>query len=170
MGTGAGKEKSTVGSASATGSAAGERGGTWASGAWDGSEGDKMSVSEEDTYRANALDEDADERMADDIDNDNDGVSSSAGLSDEGNASLVGFGEGAGSTVSADGRVSTPTGGRGKGGVGGRGQVYAGGSGSGSGRGFNGGGMTGTETAERIVRERRGRGVGGVEVAGGGEK
>lgn len=136
-----------MGSASATGSAAGERGGTWASGTWDGSEGDKMSVSEDETSRANPLVEDnADERMDEGEGEDNDGISS-AGLSDEGNASLVGFGEGAGSTVSGEGRVMTPTGGRGRGGVGMRG---------GAGRGFNGGGMTGMETAERIVRERKG--------------
>ncbi|MCJ1422531.1 hypothetical protein MMC29_000411 [Sticta canariensis] len=67
------KERSTVGSASATGSA-GERT-TWASGS-DMCEADKMS-------------EDQDG-----------GASSSAGLSDEGNASLVDFGEAASSTVS----------------------------------------------------------------------
>lgn len=69
-----GVHKSTVGSASATGSAGGR--GTWASG----------SVS------------DLGDRMSEDQDQD-DGVSS-AGLSDGGDASLVGFGEGAGSTVS----------------------------------------------------------------------
>ena len=62
--------KSTVGSASATGSAGGRN--TWASGS------------------------DVGDRMSEDQD---DGLSS-AGMSDEGNASLVGFGEGAGSTVS----------------------------------------------------------------------
>ncbi|MCJ1467128.1 hypothetical protein MMC07_005750 [Pseudocyphellaria aurata] len=67
------KERSTVGSASATGSAGGRT--TWASGS-DMCEADKMS-------------EDHD-----------DGVSSSASLSDEGNASLVDFGEAASSTVS----------------------------------------------------------------------
>lgn len=71
------KERSTVGSASATGSAGGRT--TWASGS-DMYEVDKMSE-------------------------DNDAVSS-GGLSDEGNASLVGFGEGANSTV--DGPVSNP--------------------------------------------------------------
>ncbi|KAL8662575.1 MAG: hypothetical protein Q9202_004627 [Teloschistes flavicans] len=69
-----GKERSTVGSASATGSVGGRM--TWASGS-----DDKMSEDPED------------------------GVSSTAGLSDEGNASLVGFGEGASSTVS--GPIST---------------------------------------------------------------
>lgn len=68
-----GKERSTVGSASATGSAGART--TWASGS-DMYEADKMSEDQED------------------------GVSSSAGLSDEGNASLVGFGETASSTIS----------------------------------------------------------------------
>ncbi|MCJ1263372.1 hypothetical protein MMC22_003242 [Lobaria immixta] len=67
------KERSTVGSASATGSAGGRT--TWASGS-DMCEADKMSEDQDD------------------------GVSSSAGLSDEGNASLVDFGEAASSTVS----------------------------------------------------------------------
>lgn len=67
------KERSTVGSASATGSVGGRT--TWASGS--------------DVYEADKMSEDPD-----------DGVSSSAGLSDEGNASLVGFGEGASSTIS----------------------------------------------------------------------
>lgn len=67
------KERSTVGSASATGSVGGRT--TWASGS--------------DVYEADKMSEDQD-----------DGVSSSAGLSDEGNASLVGFGEGASSTIS----------------------------------------------------------------------
>ncbi len=82
--------KSTVGSASATGSAGGR--GTWASG----------SVS------------DSGDRMSEDQDQD-DGISS-VGLSDGGDASLVGFGEGAGSTVSgptsAGGPTSGPTSGR----------------------------------------------------------
>ena len=63
-----------MGSASATGSAGG-RTRTWASGS--------------DMYEADKMSEDPD-----------DGVSSSAGLSDEGNASLVGFGEAASSTIS----------------------------------------------------------------------
>lgn len=67
------KERSTVGSASATGSAGGRT--TWASGS-DMCEADKMSEDQDD------------------------GVSSSAGLSDEGNASPVDFGEAASSTVS----------------------------------------------------------------------
>lgn len=67
------KERSTVGSASATGSAGGRT--TWASGS-DMCEADKMSEDQDD------------------------GVSSSADLSDEGNASLVDFGEAASSTVS----------------------------------------------------------------------
>ena len=68
------KDRSTVGSASATGSAGG-RTRTWASGS--------------DMYEPDKMSEDPD-----------DGVSSSAGLSDEGNASLVGFGEAASSTIS----------------------------------------------------------------------
>ncbi len=72
------RERSTVGSASATGSVGGRT--TWASGSVD-DDGDKMSE-------------------------DNDGVSSTGGFSDEDKASLVGFGEGAGSTVS--GPVSGP--------------------------------------------------------------
>ncbi|KAI1608911.1 hypothetical protein EDD37DRAFT_130092 [Exophiala viscosa] len=73
------KERSTVGSASATGSVGGRT--TWASGSID-YDADKMSEDQED------------------------GVSSTGGFSDEDKASLVGFGEGAGSTVS--GPVSTP--------------------------------------------------------------
>jgi hypothetical protein len=71
------KERSTVGSASATGSVGGRT--TWASGSVD-----------------------YDDKMSEDQD---DGVSSQGGMSDEDKASLVGFGEGAGSTVS--GPVST---------------------------------------------------------------
>ena len=71
--SGTGLHKSTVGSASATGSAGGRN--TWASGS------------------------DPGDRMSEDQDDVGDSVSS-AGLSEEGNASLVGFGEGAGSTVS----------------------------------------------------------------------
>ncbi|KAL8945327.1 MAG: hypothetical protein Q9211_000157 [Gyalolechia sp. 1 TL-2023] len=67
-----GKERSTVGSASATGSVGGRT--TWASSS-DVHDVDKMSEDPED-------------------------ASSTAGISDEGNASLVGFGEGASSTVS----------------------------------------------------------------------
>ena len=74
------KERSTVGSASATGSVGGRT--TWAS----ASVGDDM------------------DKMSEDQD---DGASSTGALSDEGNASLVGFGEGASSTVS--GPISTAT-------------------------------------------------------------
>lgn len=73
------RERSTVGSASATGSVGGRT--TWASGSID--------------YDADKMSEDQD-----------DGVSSNGGFSDE-NASLVGFGEGAGSTVSVP--ISTTT-------------------------------------------------------------
>ncbi|OKL63052.1 hypothetical protein UA08_02026 [Talaromyces atroroseus] len=69
------KERSTVGSASATGSIGGRT--TWASGSDAFFDPDKMSE-----------------------DHDNDGASSVGGMSDEGNASLVGFGEGANSTIS----------------------------------------------------------------------
>ena len=77
-----GKERSTVGSASATGSIAGGRTNTWASGSVD-YDADKMSESQDP----------------------DDGQSSVGGMSDEDKASLVGFGEGAGSTVS--GPIST---------------------------------------------------------------
>ncbi|KAJ9611596.1 hypothetical protein H2200_004780 [Cladophialophora chaetospira] len=73
------RERSTVGSASATGSVGGRT--TWASGSVD--------------YDADKMSEDPD-----------DGVSSTGGFSDEDKASLVGFGEGAGSTIS--GPISTP--------------------------------------------------------------
>ena len=87
------KEKSTVGSASATGSTGGHTR-TWASGS--------------DMYDADKMSEDPD-----------DGVSSSAGLSDEGNASLVGFGEAASSTTSGpvSGSGRTAAGMRGEGGT-----------------------------------------------------
>ena len=80
---GANKERSTVGSASATGSVGGHT--TWASGSDAADTADKMSE---------------DQEME---------TSSVGGFSDEGNASLVGFGEGASSTVS--GPVSTAPGG-----------------------------------------------------------
>ena len=79
------KERSTVGSASATGSVGGRT--AWADGS--------------DVYDADKMSEDQD-----------DGVSST-GLSDEGNASLVGFGEGASSTISGpistSGRIASAT-------------------------------------------------------------
>jgi hypothetical protein len=74
------KERSTVGSASGTGSVGGRT--TWAS-ASVGDDTDKMSEDQDD------------------------GASSTGDLSDEGNASLVGFGEGASSTIS--GPISTAT-------------------------------------------------------------
>ena len=73
------RERSTVGSASATGSVGGRT--TWASGSVD-NDADKMSEGDDE-------------------------MSSATGLSEEGNGSLVGFGEGASSTIS--GPVSTPT-------------------------------------------------------------
>jgi hypothetical protein len=74
------KERSTVGSASGTGSVGGRT--TWAS-ASVGDDIDKMSEDQDD------------------------GASSTGEMSDEGNASLVGFGEGASSTIS--GPISTAT-------------------------------------------------------------
>ena len=68
------KDRSTVGSASATGSAGGR-------------------TAESDIYDVDKMSEDQD-----------DGVSSNAGMSDEGNASLVGFGETASSTLSGSAR------------------------------------------------------------------
>lgn len=79
------KERSTVGSASATASIGGHT--TWASGS-DAYEADKMSE-----------DPDPDDRVD---------TSSVGNVSDEGNASLVGFGEGANSTIS--GPTSRPSG------------------------------------------------------------
>lgn len=91
-----------------------------------------------------------------------DGVSS-AGLSDEGNASLVGFGEGAGSTVSgpiSSGRfgmqrtasgVESPSQAKGFGAPSPMQGVQMGYAAE-KGRNAN---MTGQETAERIVRERQ---------------
>ena len=142
-GNAAGKERSTVGSASATGSVGGIA--TWASRS-DAEDGDKMSEDQDD------------------------GISSSAGLSDEGNASLVGFGEGASSTIS--GPISTS----GRMNLGGAGRTSSG-MGSPSiakGTGYlplDGGSpmhgvqaeksrMTGQETAERIVQERLNEGGG----------
>ena len=87
-----GKERSTVGSASATGSMGGRT--TWASGSGsDVYEGDKMSVGT------------GPEAEAEPVIGDGDETSSVGGMSEEGNASLVGFGEGASSTV--DGPVSS---------------------------------------------------------------
>ena len=80
-----GKERSTVGSASATGSAGGRT--TWASGS-DVYEPDKMSVGTGPEAEGEAMD-----------------AASSADGSEEGKESLVGFGEGAGST--AEGPVSS---------------------------------------------------------------
>lgn len=74
------RERSTVGSASATGSVGGRT--TWASGS-DAFDGDKMSEDQDD------------------------GASSVSNISDEGNASLVGFGEGA-STISGPTSSSRP--------------------------------------------------------------
>lgn len=73
VGTRMGKERSTVGSASATESAEGRT--TWTSGS--------------EIFEADKMSEDQDEEMG-----------STAGLSDEGDASLVGFGEAASSAVS----------------------------------------------------------------------
>ncbi|KAF4549790.1 Hypothetical protein D9617_20g028460 [Elsinoe fawcettii] len=80
-----GRERSTVGSASATGSVGGRT--TWASGSMAGEE-DKMSESNA-TADTGMLDEQGE---GDDMDLDR---SSVGGISDEGTGSLVGFGEGA---------------------------------------------------------------------------
>lgn len=80
------KERSTVGSASATGSIGGRT--TWASGS-DAFDPDKMSEDQDHDHDSSSVGgDDVDDRM-----------------SDEGNASLVGFGEGANSTIS--GPIST---------------------------------------------------------------
>ncbi|MCJ1477087.1 hypothetical protein MMC13_005758 [Lambiella insularis] len=144
-----GKEKSTVGSASATGSVGGRT--TWADGS--------------DLYDADKMSEDQD-----------DGISS-AGLSDEGNASLVGFGEAASTTsgpVSNSGRMAT---GMARTGSGFGSPSVTKGSGyilrdggdpmqgiQTQGRNAN---MTGQETAERIIRERlnQGRSTGGTPLS-----
>ncbi|PCG94653.1 Hypothetical protein PENO1_077410 [Penicillium occitanis (nom. inval.)] len=99
------KERSTVGSASATGSIGGRT--TWASGS-DAFDPDKMSEDQDDHDSSSVGGDDVDDRM-----------------SDEGNASLVGFGEGANSTISGpistiSAPAATPTAGVG-GGVGGPG-------------------------------------------------
>lgn len=83
------RERSTVGSASATGSNAGRTTSTWASGGSD------------DIF-------DSADGMGGMMDDEGADASSLGGFSDEGNASLVGFGEGAGSTLS--GPVSTARG------------------------------------------------------------
>lgn len=90
------KERSTVGSASATGSVGGRT--TWASG----------SDVYDPTSSSAAGEVDLGDKMSEDqeMETEGDTVSSTGGFSDEGNASLVGFGEGASSTIS--GPVSTP--------------------------------------------------------------
>ncbi|KAJ5152908.1 uncharacterized protein N7482_009386 [Penicillium canariense] len=79
------KERSTVGSASATGSVGGATHTTWASGS--------------EAFSADKMSEDIDDDHDHDHDHDHDRESVS-NVSDEGNASLVGFGEGANSTIS----------------------------------------------------------------------
>lgn len=127
---------STVGSASATGSVGGRT--TWASGS--------------DVYDADKMSEDQD-----------DGVSSSAGLSDEGNASLVGFGEGASSTISGpistSGRMNAVAGGRLSSNMGSSSVAKGGYQPMDGGSPMQGvqtekSKMTGQETAERILRDR----------------
>ncbi|KAI9743223.1 MAG: hypothetical protein M1818_003069 [Claussenomyces sp. TS43310] len=119
---------STVGSASATGSLGGGRTTTWASGSAAGDDGeDKMSM--DTNYR------DIDERdRYSTMDQSEDGDV----MSDEGNASLVGFGEGAGSTMSG------PTFTRSSRAGGSAGQERA----------------LGVDAAERIVRDRLDQGEG----------
>jgi len=89
------KERSTVGSASATASIGGDRTTTWASASDETYDPDKMSVGDREMESG---DGDTGTPMDDNM--------SSAGLSDGGKESLVGFGEGANSTVS--GPISTP--------------------------------------------------------------
>ncbi|KAI9775766.1 MAG: hypothetical protein M1839_000894 [Geoglossum umbratile] len=173
------RERSTVGSASATGSIGGRT--TWASGS-DAYDADKMSETNDD------------------------GVSSVGGLSDEGNASLVGFGEGASSTTSGPisaGRPPTSASGRQTSSglsspVMGKpsaippymqqpassprhisGMTYDPDAVDTTGRSLQSSatyarnaGQTGTETAERIMRERVGeeRGGGSVDWEGEGER
>lgn len=136
-----GKEKSTVGSASATGSVGGRT--TWADGS--------------DVYDADKMSEDQD-----------DGISS-AGLSDEGNASLVGFGETASTTsgpISKSSRMARTGSGFGNPSAA-KGTSYVSRDGGDAMQGIQTQGtnanMTGQETAERIIRERlnQGRSTGG---------
>lgn len=82
---------STIGSASATDSATNAQ--TWASGSGLGGQDDEYSEADKMSMDYHDLDE-RDRYSAMDASEDGDG------MSDEGNASLVGFGEGAGSTVS----------------------------------------------------------------------
>ena len=137
-----GKERSTVGSASATGSVGGRT--TWASRS-DADEGDKMSEDQDD------------------------GISSSAGLSDEGNASLVGFGEGASSTISGpistSGRLNFSSAGRTSSGVGSPSTAKGPGYHPMEGVQVEKSRMTGQETAETIVRERLNEGGGASKRA-----
>ena len=127
------KERSTVGSASATGSTSGRT--TWASGS--------------DVYDADKMSEDQDDGL------------SSAGLSDEGNASLVGFGEGASSTasgpISSSARTIAARTGNGMGSPSASrvtGYLPMEGGSPMQGVQVEKSRMTGQETSERIVRER----------------
>lgn len=101
------KERSTVGSASATGSIGGRTATTWASG-------------------SDAFEEEADSKASEDtMDDGTSSVGNASNASEEANASLVGFGEGA-STIS--GPISRPN----------LNRVSSGGGGSGSGNGGGG--------------------------------
>ena len=185
-----GKECSTVGSASATGSMGGRT--TWASGSEGLYEGEGEADAEGE-HEGEAEAEAGADKMSDGMmDPDRDGTSSVGGESDGGKESLVGFGEGAGSTV--EGPVS---------GVPARlresqkakmidGVTYdrgvvdttarsplpaaalsSGGSATGSLQGTPAprhAGLSGAETAERIVRERFGNGsADGAGAAGSGD-
>jgi len=117
---------------------------------------DKMSTDGDRHSMSMRMDEDGDgEGAAYDSDDDN-----RDGMSDEGNASLVGFGEGAGSTVS--GPISSYGGLMRDGNMGLRGS--GGGSSASAMRALNGSTSTGNgppmsaaqQTAERVVRERLG--------------
>lgn len=140
---------STVGSASATGSVSGTgQTTTWASGSNRGAgDDDEMSMDtnlrdydDRDRYSASGVGGDEDDGMSDDT-------------------SLVGFGEGAGSTVS--GPIYSRRGELGRSGLGGqlqRDESFGGMSersaGTPEGQSRTGGNSTGVETAERIIRDR----------------
>lgn len=152
---------STVGSASATGSSGG-RTTTWASGSakegqTDGGDGDEEAdgmsmdtnyrdIDERDRYSASAMDED--------MDGDGDGMSD--------NTSLVGFGEGAGSTVSGpiynrrDFTANSPA--VGKSGL--SSLLQSGGGATSSTGTAERGSAPSVEAAERIVRDRLDEGEG----------
>ncbi|KAG8624965.1 hypothetical protein KVT40_006716 [Elsinoe batatas] len=153
-----GRERSTVGSASATGSVGGRT--TWASGSVGGEE-DKMSESAA-TADTGMLDEQGDVDMEMDR-------SSVGGISEEGTGSLVGFGEGA-RTPARLSNYGSPAGG-GRGGL--RGDSLTptsapvGGQGMEKDARMDGVAKDPVGLAERIVRERLGDEEGGLHGGGG---